>query len=261
MIMGGNMAIAPALWSNSAVSSYLYEIQTALDLVIEAETKKNRNMKLNKILLTGAITMGLGAGALWAADHIDAPAVTGKPADIADLYVFQGSNPENLVFATTWQPLLSPASTGSVTFDENTMFEFNIDNNNDNVEDLVIQMVFKGDKMYVYGPVKPAATGFTSTITGDASVIVKTTSYASSASPVTATTNGITAFAGPRDDPFFFDLDQYKKILAGTATSFNKPGNDTFKGTNVLAGVVEVPKSLLKSTGKINVWVESKKKI
>lgn len=218
-------------------------------------------MKLNKILLTGAITMGLGAGALWAADHIDAPAVTGKPADIADLYVFQGTNTDNMVFAATWQPLLSPASTAAVTFEENTMFEFNIDNNNDNIEDLVIQMVFKGDKMYVYGPLKPGTTGLTSTIGSDASVMVKTTPYTASANPIVATNNGITAFAGPRDDPFFFDLDQYKKILAGTATSFNKPGNDTFKGTNLLAAVIEVPKSMLKSTGKINVWVESKKKI
>ena len=218
-------------------------------------------MKLKKTLLTGAIAMGLGAGALWAADHIDAPAVTGKPADIADLYVFQGSNPDNLVFAATWQPLLSPANTASTVFEENTMFEFNIDNNNDNIEDLVIQMVFKGDKMYVHGPMKPGATGLTSTIQGDAAVTVKTTPYASSANPIVATANGISAFAGPRDDPFFFDLDQYKKILAGTATSFNKPGNDTFKGTNLLSGVIEVPKSMLKSPGSINVWIESKKKI
>lgn len=218
-------------------------------------------MKIKKSLLTIAVAIGAGAGALWAADHIDAPAVTGKPADIADLYVFQGANSENLVFAATWQPLLSPASTGSVTFEDNTMFEFNIDNNNDNIEDLVIQMVFKSNKMFVYGPLKPGATGLSSTIASEASVTVPTTPYASSANPITATRNGITAFAGPRDDPFFFDLDQYKKILAGTAGSFNKPGNDTFKGTNLLSAVIEVPKSMLKSTGKINVWVESKKKI
>jgi hypothetical protein len=218
-------------------------------------------MKMKKSILTVAAAIGLGAGALWAADHIDAPAVTGKPADIADLYVFQGSNMANLVFAATWQPLLSPASTGSVVFEDNTMFEFNIDNDQDNIEDLVIQMVFKGNKMFVYGPLKPGAVGLTSTISSDATVIVPTTPYSASANPVVATSNGITAFAGPRDDPFFFDFDQYTKILAGTATSFNKPGSDTFKGTNLLAAVIEVPKSMLKSTGKINVWVESKKKI
>jgi hypothetical protein len=69
-------------------------------------------------------------------------------------------------------------------------------------------------------------------------------------------------FAGPRDDPFFFDLDQFKAILAGTASGFNNPGKDTFAGTNVLSVVVEVPKSLLHaSSGKINVWLTTKKKV
>src|SRR6476661_7782643 len=141
----------------------------------------NKNMKFKTKILTIAATIGLGAGALWAADHIDAPAVQGKAADIADLYVFQGANTANLVFAATWQPLMSPTTASTATFEENTMFEFNIDNNNDNVEDLVIQCVFKGNKMYVYGPVKPGATGLSSTINSKASVVVDVTPYASSA--------------------------------------------------------------------------------
>ena len=67
-------------------------------------------------------------------------------------------------------------------------------------------------------------------------------------------------FAGPRDDPFFFDLDQYHAILAGKAPGFNNPGKDAFAGTNVMSVVVEVPKKLLNSTGKINVWLTTKKK-
>jgi hypothetical protein len=34
-------------------------------------------------------------------------------------------------------------------------------------------------------------------------------------------------FAGPRDDPFFFDLGQFQAILGGTATAFKNPGVDT----------------------------------
>jgi hypothetical protein len=80
-------------------------------------------------------------------------------------------------------------------------------------------------------------------------------------SPVTYTTgSGIMVFAGPRDDPFFFDLDQYHAIIAGKANSFNNPGKDAFAGTNVMSVVVEVPKKLLNSTGKINVWLTTKKK-
>ena len=218
-------------------------------------------MKTKKILL---VVLGIGlaaAGLVYAADHADTPALTGKTTDITDVYAFQGQNTSNMVFVMNTQGLLSPAATASAGFDNNTMIELNIDNNGDNVEDLVLQCVFNNGVMYVYGPVKPTQTGATSTVTGAAMVSVGVTPYSSSA-PVVATQNSITAFAGPRDDPFFFDLDQYKKILAGTATGFNNPGNDTFKGTNVMSIVLELPKSMLGATnGKVAVWVEAKRKI
>ncbi len=72
--------------------------------------------------------------------------------------------------------------------------------------------------------------------------------------------NGIKVYAGPRDDPFFFDLNQFKAIIGGTATSFNNPGTDAFAGTNVLSIVVEVPKSML-GTGAVNIWATSNRKM
>lgn len=218
-------------------------------------------MKKTKLFIAAAaVSLALCGGVIWASDHADAPNVTNKSTDITDLYVFQGANTSNLVFVGNVTGLLSPTATQTATFDENTMIEFKIDNNADNVEDLVIQCVYKGGKMYIYGPVKPGNIGFSSTVTGTASVIVPVTPYTSS-TPITATgTTGIQAFAGPRDDPFFFDLDQFHKITGGTATSFLATGHDTFAGTNVMSVVVEVPKSLLNSTGKINVWLQTKKK-
>ena len=68
-------------------------------------------------------------------------------------------------------------------------------------------------------------------------------------------------FVGPRDDPFFFDLGQFKHILNGEAPGgFNNPGTDTFAGTNVLSTVIEVPKSLLGTSTSLNVWAETKQK-
>jgi hypothetical protein len=67
-------------------------------------------------------------------------------------------------------------------------------------------------------------------------------------------------FAGPRDDPFFFDLGQFQAILGGTATAFKNPGVDTFAGSNVLSVVVEVPKAMLGTASTLNVWAETKKK-
>jgi len=215
-------------------------------------------MKKTKfIIATVAMALMLGAGIIWASDHADAPNVKGKSTDITDLYVFQGANTDDLVFVGNVQGLMSPATTKTASFDENTEIEFKIDNNADNVEDLVIQCVYKNGMMYIYGPVKPATTGTTATIVGNASVVVPVTPYGASAPIVATSSNGIMAFAGPRDDPFFFDLNQFHAITGGTATGFNNPGTDSFAGTNVLSVVVEVPKKLLNSTGKLGVWLRT----
>ncbi len=219
-------------------------------------------MKMKKILFATIALSGITIGGfVFAADHRDAPAVTDQKTDITDVYVFRGQDPANLVFVANTQGLLTPSATSTAMFDENTLIEFNIDNNNDNVEDLVIQAIVSGGKMKVYGPIKPSETGKRSKIEGAMTVEVGVTPYGAS-SPVIATgTGGIKAFAGPRDDPFFFDLDQFKKIIMGQASGFNNPGNDTFKGSNVMSVVVEVPKTALNaSSGKINVWLETKKK-
>jgi hypothetical protein len=215
-------------------------------------------MKKTKFIIAAvAACLTLGAGIIWASDHADAPNVKGKSTDITDLYCFQGANTDNLVFVGNVQGLMSPATTQTATFDENTLIEFKIDNTGDNVEDLVIQCVYRDGKMYIYGPVKPAQTGTKSIIVGTASVVVPVTPYGAS-SPIVATSKGgIMAFAGPRDDPFFFDLNQFHAITGGTASGFNNPGADTFAGTNVMSVVVEVPKYLLHSTGKLGVWLRT----
>ena len=213
---------------------------------------------LKKVLGIGVVATA--AFFILAADHIDAPAVQGGNSDITDFYAFQGENTSNLVFAANLQGLLSPATTGSATFDENVLVEFNIDTTGDNVEDLVIQAIPRDGKMYFFGPVAPSQTGLNSTIQTSATSggIVDITTYGSSAN--IATNGGMTFFAGPRDDPFFMDFAQYSEIIAGNATSFNMPGADTFAGTNVMSIVVEVPKSMIGGSGTINTWVESKRK-
>ncbi len=220
-------------------------------------------MKKTKLAIAAiAIALVLGGGILWAADHIDAPAVTNQSTDITDVYAFQGANTSNMVFALNTQGLLAPSATGAAKFDANTLMQINIDNNGDNVEDLVIQAIYDGTNIKFYGPVAPTMTGLKSKLEGTPTATVAVTAYG--ASPTVATgTNGMQVFAGPRDDPFFFDLAQYKKIIAGTATSFNNPGTDAFAGLNVLSVVVEVPKTLLNppSSGKISIWAQTKKKI
>src|SRR5687768_9051774 len=197
----------------------------------------------NKMKMLGAAcVIAVASGAyLIAADHIDAPNVTGAGpssigSDITDVYAF--ANGENIVFVVNTQGLLSPAASANATFDEEVMLEINIDNDNvkDNIEDLVIQATFEDGKVKVRGPREPITTGLTSTLVGSPTIIADITEYGEPA--IVATTPGIKVFAGPRDDPFFFDLARFKAVVAGTATGFNNPGTDFFAGTNVMALVI-----------------------
>ncbi len=224
---------------------------------------------MKKIILSFVALLTLTVGIyVIAADHIDTAVLTGVAEDITDVYAFESpTNSSNLVLICNTNGLISPANSSASSFSTNTMFELNIDNSGDNVEDLVLQCTFEAGKMVVYGPIKPSETGTMSTLmTSAPKSEVMITGYTDSKVgivPFTTSTNGIKLFAGLRDDPFFFDLTQYKKVVGGTATGFNNPGTDTFAGTNVSSIVIELPKSLLNpsASNTLNVWAESKKKI
>ena len=217
-----------------------------------------------KVFLTTVIGLSAAVGIIIAADHIDAPAVTGPGSastgtDITDIYAFQSpADNSKMVFVLNTQGLLSPAATAAATFPSNVMYEFNIDNTGDNVEDLVIQCLVKNGKMRVYGPVAPSMTGTSSVVRTSGPVTeVSVTTYGTTPA-ITTSSDGIRIFAGPRDDPFFFDLTRFKEIIAGTQAGFRSPGVDAFAGTNVMSVVVEVPKSMLGTAATITVWGETK---
>lgn len=219
-----------------------------------------------KFLSLAILGVALLGGIIYAADHIDAPAVTGAGStslgtDITDIYAFQNpTDNTKMDFVINTQGLLSPGASASASFPSNVMYELNIDNTGDNVEDLVIQFLIQNGKVRAYGPVAPGTTGTMSTVKTNGPVTeASVTAYG--ASPAIATnSNGIKIFAGPRDDPFFFDLSRFKEIIGGTQTGFRNPGVDAFAGTNVMSLVAEVPKSLLGSAATINVWAETKMK-
>jgi hypothetical protein len=80
-----------------------------------------------------------------------------------------------------------------------------------------------------------------------------------------ADTGGIKVFAGPRDDPFYFDLTGFKNFVAGPfvpASGLRPDGEepaDFFAGSNISAIVMELPISALtgeetSDTGIIRAW-------
>lgn len=233
-------------------------------------TRKLRGPRLAfGALFTAAVAVG-GYSWLTAADHEDSPSVIDdQPIDIADVYSFRSpTKPNNIVLAMTLSDAVPPAEIrrGRSVFDPEVLYQFKIDNNGDAVEDLVIQ-AFVEDKrpnepgtrqrMHFVGPVPPDVTGTDARSLFDDvrgrdrnKVDVSTTGEVE-----IEERHDMMFFAGVRDDPFFFDLGQFLRILAGEAGSFNDPGTDSFAGLNVYAIVVELPLDLLGGDpSSISVW-------
>ncbi len=198
---------------------------------------------------------------LQAADHRDAPGIAedGR-ADLLDVYAFVNPNNSNIVFAATVNPFVIGGAL-QVAFSPDVLYQFKIDNNGDNKEDLVIQGVFTptvpGPQMVtVLGPDKPRAAGPKSLLLNEKRVI----NFTGLANGTVITgTNGMRAFAGLRDDPFFIDLIWVLRLLGlqpgGPITNRNG-GIDFFNSLNCSIFAVEVPPALLRgeSGDVIRVW-------
>lgn len=238
-------------------------------------------MKKTKIIAAiGGIGLAVLSVFLIAADHVDAPNVAGTSSDIADLYAFEGANPDNTVLIATLQgPLMPGDQTNNAQFDEDVLLEFNVDNDGDFVEDLVIQAIKRGDSMYFFGPVAPVTPGLSSVVQTNVDPIA--VKISASGNVQTNSANGMTVYAGPRRDYFFFDFNRFNMVAAGEVApeGFLPPGqaSDFFENLNVLAVVVEVPNALLGTApthvavaaglfpdgalpDAYNVWVATKRK-
>lgn len=208
-------------------------------------------MKKTKIYL-GLSVLAVACMLIVAADHIDAPGTTGQTADIADFFAFEPTEgSDNTVFVIDVQTNVLPELAYG-EFDENVLTEINIDTDNDLVEDLVIQAIPRDGRMYFFGPAVPAQTGLDSGVLvdsplGDVEI--------SSTTAITETVGDVKLFAGPRQDPFFFDFFQFNAVIGGMAPDGFKPvgeAEDTFDGSNTLSIVVEIPNSMLGSTTGTN---------
>lgn len=203
-----------------------------------------------------------------ASDHQDTTFLATRltAADLTDLFVFESpSDPSKVVLAMDFDPLITRGEVRP--FDPAVLYQFKIDNTGDNVEDLVLQFRINGrgnnQSVSVFGPDRPKKAG-------TESKLVKATGTGRLNQTFNAG-RGLTVFVGKRKDPFFFDLEQFFKILPDrnylvqpnpspplTVTSFRPAGQaqDTLAPFNVHSIVVELPRSLLGS-GKIGVWMTS----
>ena len=205
-------------------------------------------------------------------DHQDTPEVELNPAqDMTDVYAFPGSSPDRIVLVLNSWPFLTPGQTATTSFDPDLLYQFKIDNNADGVEDKVIQVTFHGrgveQTVEVRGPVPPPVVGAMD------NRIAQVAPSVSGKFNTVLSAGGMQVFAGPRDDPFFIDLEQFFRILpdrkpvtgplgalpdTATASSFRPAGSavDFVAGYNVLSIVIELPISALTAggTAKIGLW-------
>lgn len=214
--------------------------------------------------------VGVGPALVSGADHLDASTVkTDKRIDITDMYVFK-PGAINTALVMNVNPLTSPASSKTAHFRPSALYEFKIDTNGDAFADVAYRIRFGSPVTLADGAIRQdftvrRATGAAARrnewsgavlATGRTTALGRTNRIASLAS-------GGNAFAGVRDDPFFFDLPgfvQFKTKLLEGSTDLGEllggfTGTDTFAGTNVSAIVLRVPNGAIGGNGRtIGVW-------
>lgn len=218
------------------------------------------------------------AGLVIGSDHQDTPFVELNPkSDLTDVYAFPGAAAGRIVLAMDTRAFLTPAEAqdpAQASFDPNLLYQFKVDNNGDAKEDKVIQVTFTGEganqRVEVRGPLAPPIQGAMENQVADV-----TPAVSGALSTALGDANGIQVFAGPRDDPFFIDLEAAFCILpdrrpvGGNLSSscalspnpsapffFRNPGVNYVNGFNVNSIVIELPSSMIEAgtPGKLGIW-------
>ncbi len=210
--------------------------------------------------------------AVVASDHMDTPLVEFSPRfDVNDVYAFPApGNPGRTVLVLGTASPLTPAQTPSFTFGnrDQQLYQLKIDNTGDAREDLVFQITFSGkagkQKVTMRGPSAPNSVGTMNTLIGGKQIKGYTNNVIQS--------GDIKLFAGPRDDPFFIDLETFFRILpdrkpeAGPLSTieqgpltFRPAGQavDFLRTFNDMAIVIELPTSMIANAatnGRFGVW-------
>lgn len=237
-----------------------------------------RNFKLSILHLTMGLTLLLGSNAnLRASDHDDGVADNKTQAlNLTDLFVFREDNQTgksadkgNLILIMNTSPRSLPEQ--QYYFSQNASYQFHLtrvtaDNKNTTPtgkSDIVLSFMFGAQDANNRQPVTVTAVRdgqtVSATTNSDGTPILTTEVQSSMANDLTKnliTLDGKTlaVFAGMREDPFFFDVQQFFKVRAGAAGLGPKVGflppnqaEDFTNGYNVNTIVVRVPISFLQS--------------
>jgi len=238
-------------------------------------------------VVLAVVAAGACLNPLGASSHREAPLISQDPlADNTDVYAFVSpERPDRVVLIANFIPLEFPSSGPNFwKFDDNVLYEIMVDNTGDAVEDITYQFRFTtqianaNTFLYNTGQVTsiddpdlnvrqlftltevrgPRRTGARSMIGQNLHVmpahvgLISVPNYVGDLGSGVhqLSTDGIRAFAGPRDDPFFvdlgatFDLLQLRTLNGKTGSAVDGLGN-----YNVHTMAIEVPISRLTRTG------------
>ena len=174
-------------------------------------TTRRRALAAGLLVIAG---VGGAAGLAIGSDHQDTPEVELNPRqDMTDVYAFPGSAPGRIVLVMNSRAFLTPGATAAdASFDPDLLYQFKVDNDGDAREDRVIQVTFTGSgaeqQVQVRGPVAPPVQGAMMNEVADVSPVLS----GATNTPLGASSD-LQVFAGPRDDPFFLDLEAAFCIL------------------------------------------------
>ena len=230
------------------------------------------------------LVLGPGSQAAKASSHREAPLIANDPtADNTDLYAFVSPDrPDTVTIVANYIPFEEPAGGPNfANFDDNALYELNVDNNGDGRDDVTYQFRFRTETrnentfLYNTGPITSLddpdwnvrqfysvtrVDGHRRSVLGtnlpsppDNIGPRSTPNYNSLATAaVNSLPGGIKVFAGQRDDPFFVDLGSIFDL--GGLRPFNPfhvlplpaaNGVDDVAGYNVHSIAIQVPISQL----------------
>lgn len=186
--------------------------------------------------LTAATILGaLFGGHVFAADHAEAPGtMADAAADITDFYVWN-TDADTIVAVVNFAGLAEAGS--DPVYDPDVLYGIHIDNNGDNEPDIDIWARFGQNMAGDWGLQVVNLPG--ADAAPDPDICGTATGHCGPVDTEIDTGAGTRIWAGPREDPFFFDLDGFLETLDTQTVSFDSM-NDSFAALNVTSIVVEM---------------------
>jgi hypothetical protein len=183
-------------------------------------------------------------------DHFDAPGLNppnmDARVDICDIYVFK--SPEDAsrsVLAFNVNPL---APTLADSFAPEAVYEWKVDTNGDAVAEIAYRFTFTPEENGMQLATVRRASGEQARGNGkEGEVLFRDVPVAFGKDVTVSEAGGYRFFAGMRSDPFFFDLEGFKKGMQFT-------GTDEFLDKNVFSIILEMPDSALGSNPRVGAW-------